>query len=61
MRDFVSVNGGGNCSVAAARDAMGIEWMTKDELNEAIPPAYTHFIGQQLVKHFVEATHLIQR
>jgi DNA (cytosine-5)-methyltransferase 1 len=61
MRDFVSVNGGGNCSVAAARDAMGIEWMTKDELNEAIPPAYTHLIGQQLLKHVIKATHLIQR
>lgn len=47
-KDFVSVNGGGNCSVAAARDAMGIPWMTKKEINEAIPPAYTHWIGQQL-------------
>lgn len=51
MRDFVSVNGGGNCSVAAARDAMGIDWMTKDELNEAIPPAYTEFIGRHLLAH----------
>jgi DNA (cytosine-5)-methyltransferase 1 len=51
MRDFVSVNGGGNCSVAAARDAMGITWMTKNELNEAIPPAYTQFIGEQLLAH----------
>jgi DNA (cytosine-5)-methyltransferase 1 len=49
MRDFVSVNGGGNCSVAAARSAMGIDWMTKNELNEAIPPAYTQFIGEQLI------------
>lgn len=51
MRDFVSVNGGGNCSVAAARDAMGIDWMTKNELNEAIPPAYTRFIGKQLLAY----------
>jgi DNA (cytosine-5)-methyltransferase 1 len=50
MRDFVSVNGGGNCSVAAARDAMGINWMTKNELNEAIPPAYSEFIGNQLLR-----------
>ncbi len=54
MKDFVSVNGGGNCSVAAARDAMGIDWMTKNELNEAIPPAYTQFIGEQLLV-FMEA------
>jgi DNA (cytosine-5)-methyltransferase 1 len=51
MIDFVSVNGGGNCTIAAARDAMGIDWMTKDELNEAIPPAYTEFIGKQLIKY----------
>jgi DNA (cytosine-5)-methyltransferase 1 len=47
----VQVTGGGNCSKAAAADAMGIDWMTKDELNEAIPPAYTRFIGQQLLAH----------
>jgi DNA (cytosine-5)-methyltransferase 1 len=49
MRDFVSVTGGGNCTVAAASDAMGINWMTKNELNEAIPPVYTQFIGEQLL------------
>ena len=30
---------------------MGIDWMTFDELPEAIPPAYTEFIGQQLLEH----------
>lgn len=49
-KDFVSVNGGGNCTIAAARDAMGIDWMTKDEINESIPPAYTEFIGIQLMR-----------
>lgn len=29
--------------------AMGIDWMTGDELSEAIPPAYTNFIGKQLI------------
>jgi len=51
MIDFVQVTGGGNCSIAAARDAMGIDWMTKNELNEAIPPAYTQLIGKQLLAH----------
>ena len=51
MRDFVQVTGGGNCTIAAARDAMGIDWMTKNELNEAIPPAYTRFIGKQLLAY----------
>ncbi len=48
--DFVMVNGGGNCTVAAARDAMGIPWMQKSELNEAIPPAYTEYLGKQLLE-----------
>lgn len=54
MQDFVQVTGGGNCTIAAARDAMGINWMTKGELNEAIPPAYTHFIAEQL-RTYLEA------
>lgn len=51
---FVSVNGGGNCSKAAAADAMGIaeHWMTKDGLNQAVPPLYTEWIGRQLMKEF---------
>jgi DNA (cytosine-5)-methyltransferase 1 len=34
-----------------ARKAMGIDWMNRDELSEAIPPAYTRFIGEQLLEH----------
>ncbi len=50
-KDFVQVTGGGNCTLAAARAAMGINWMTKGEINESIPPAYTKFVGKQLLKH----------
>lgn len=32
----------------AARVAMGIDWMTRSELSQAIPPAFTHLIGEQL-------------
>lgn len=45
----VQVTGGGNCSKAAAADAMGMPWASKQELNEAIPPAYTRYIGEKLI------------
>jgi len=36
-------------TAAEARLAMGIDWMTKAELNESIPPVYTRIIGAQLL------------
>lgn len=38
--------------VAYARLAMGIDWMTRDELSQAIPPAFTDYIGAQLMRIF---------
>lgn len=37
--------------VKAAREAMGIDWMTREELREAIPPAFTHHVGASLLAH----------
>ena len=58
-RDFVQVTGGGNCTLGAARAAMGIDWMTKGEINEAIPPAYTKFVGKELLRHLAARSCLI--
>jgi DNA (cytosine-5)-methyltransferase 1 len=33
------------------REVMDIDWMTRDELAQAIPPAYTEFIGDYLLAH----------
>jgi DNA (cytosine-5)-methyltransferase 1 len=46
---------GGAATTARGREAMGIDWMNRDELSEAIPPAYTHYIGEQFVAHLEAA------
>lgn len=33
------------------KEAMGIDWMGRDELAQAIPPAFTEYIGAQLLDH----------
>jgi DNA (cytosine-5)-methyltransferase 1 len=38
-------------SVDDAPEDMGVDWMTWDELREAIPPAYTEFVGAQLLRY----------
>jgi DNA (cytosine-5)-methyltransferase 1 len=39
--------------VEIGHKAMGITWMNKEELAQAIPPAYTRYIGQQLINTIV--------
>ena len=45
---YITVTGH-NFLVSEARVAMGIDWMTGKELAQAIPPANTQWIGQQLM------------
>ncbi len=46
---FITVTGWVS-PVHIARLAMGIHWMTREELVQAIPPAYTEWIGTQMMK-----------
>jgi len=41
-------------SLGHGRRAMGIDWMEWTDLVEAIPPAYTEYIGRQLIEHLQE-------
>lgn len=41
---------GHNFDPAVARIAMGIDWMSQAELSQAIPPAYTEWLGKQIIE-----------
>lgn len=41
-------------SIEEGREALGVPWMTDElEIREAIPPAYTRFIGEQFISQTV--------
>jgi DNA (cytosine-5)-methyltransferase 1 len=48
VRNTVEI-GRWNEPLETQQQAMGIDWMTRDELSEAIPPAYTEHIGHYLM------------
>jgi len=52
-------NGGGKATVAEMQHALGIDWTdVREELTEAIPPAYTEYIGAHLLFSLVNAGRL---
>lgn len=48
-RDDYSFDHGGKQTEAVYRDALGCDWMTVQEARQAVPPAYTEFIGLRLM------------
>jgi len=46
---FITVTGSVS-PISMAREAMGIDWMRRAELVEAIPPAYTEWLGKEIMK-----------
>jgi DNA (cytosine-5)-methyltransferase 1 len=42
--------GGYQGSADEKREAMGIDWMNRDEVTQAVPPAYTEYIGKYLME-----------
>ncbi len=50
-------DGGGKATAEELRHAMGIDWMTERfDLCEAIPPAYTEYIGRAFWEHWDSLT-----
>lgn len=41
---------GRSLKLSEFQEAMGIDWMSRKELSEAIPPAYTEYIGKYLME-----------
>lgn len=55
--DYVTIaghGGDGSGRLDNWQDAIGIQWMDKSTITQAIPPAYTEFLGRQLLR-YVEA------
>ena len=53
------INGGkGSVGMKVANELMGIDWMNAHEICESIPPAYTEYVGKQILTQ-VRASHVL--
>jgi len=59
MRDEIPQGGRTAKTMEEAHSAMGIDWMIWGELVEAIPPAYTEYLGKQLIKELSSGEQVI--
>lgn len=55
LDDFRLSVTGNNGTMQEREEAMGIDWMAKHEISQAIPPAYTQYLGEQLYRRVASA------
>jgi DNA (cytosine-5)-methyltransferase 1 len=59
MKGTFEMVAGNSYGIEDGREAMGINWMVKKELSQAIPPVYTQYIGEQLISH-IQRSHNVE-
>jgi DNA (cytosine-5)-methyltransferase 1 len=55
---FVTVTGHFS-GIGYCRMAMGVDWMTAHELAQAIPPAYSKYLGRQLMQYVQQRSEVV--